>query len=112
MNIATGPASSRPQWSGASPRSVISVLERAKTQDDTMSSTTDSIVDIERLDISLQCTARALDSDQKNGTFDLTLIDTRASDHSAPHLPMPFDLTLENMESTFMSSSKLCDSKK
>ena len=108
MNIATP----RPQWSGASPRSVISVLERAKTQDETMSSTTDSIVDIERLDISLQRTTKSLDSDQKNGTFDLTQFDTRASDQSAPHLPMPFDLTLEDMESTLISSSKLCDSKK
>jgi hypothetical protein len=95
MNIVNGNGSNRQQWSGAPRGTIISVLERARVRDHTMSSTTNSIDKNETSDISLVNLAKRIDPERKNETYVIP-----NSTCEILNKPIISDLVVEDFDST------------
>ena len=110
MNIVTENRSHRQQWSNEPRGTIISVLERARTQDQTMSSTTDPIDDDQMLDISLINLAKRVDPNRKNETY--VIPNSSQSNNPTcdmPNRPIINDLIVEDFDSTLTPQAKQDD---
>jgi len=106
MNIINGNGSNRQQWSGISRGTVISVLERARARDQTMSTTTNSTDNNETSDISLINLAKRIDPDRKNETYVIP-----NSSREIPNKPIITDLAVEDFDSTLINQTRQNDKK-
>lgn len=114
MNIVSGAGSNRQQWSGASRGTVISVLERARAQEHTMSSTIDSTDDDnnETSDISLINLAKRIDPDRKDETYILPDSDESSNlTCEVSKKPVISDLVVEDLDVTLIPQAKQDDVK-
>ena len=112
MNINSGNGSNRQQWSPASRGTIISVLERARAQDHTMSSTTSSSDNNETSDVSLANLAKRIDPNRKNETY--TIPNSTESSNSTceiPNKPVISDLVVEDFDATLIPQTKQDDNK-
>jgi len=106
MNIINGNGSNRQQWSGISRGTVISVLERARARDETMSTTTNSTDNNETSDISLINLAKRIDPNRKNETYVIP-----NSSREIPNKPIITDLAVEDFDSTLINQTRQNDKK-
>lgn len=104
MNINSGNGSNRQQWSPASRGTIISVLERARAQDHTMSSTTSSSDNNETSDVSLANLAKRIDPNRKNETYVIP-----NSTCEIPNKPIISDLFVEDFDATLVPQTKQDD---
>jgi hypothetical protein len=104
MNIINGNGSNRQQWSGISRGTVISVLERARAKEHTMSTTTNSTDNNETSDISLINLAKRIDPDRKNETYVIP-----NSSCEIPNKPIISDLVIEDFDSTLTNQTRQND---
>ena len=110
MNIVIENRSNRQQWSNEPRRTIISVLERARTQDQTMTSTIDATDDDQMLDISLINLAKRVDPNRKNETY--VILNSSQSDNPTcdiPNRPIINDLVVEDFDSTLTTQAKQDD---
>jgi hypothetical protein len=113
MNIVSGNGYNRQQWSGASRGTVLSVLERARAQDHTMSSTIDPTDDNnETSDISLINLAKRIDPNSKNETYNLpNSVELSNPTCEISNKPIISDLVVEDFDSTLTTQAKQDDEK-
>jgi hypothetical protein len=104
MNINNGNGSNRQHWSPASRGTIISVLERARAQDHTMSSTTSSSDNNETSDVSLANLAKRIDPNRKNETYVIP-----NSTCEIPNKPIISDLFVEDFDATLVPQTKQDD---
>jgi hypothetical protein len=112
MNIINGNGSNRQQWSGAPRGTIISVLERARVRDHTMSSTTNSTDNDGTSDISLLNLAKRIDPERKNETYVIPN-STESSNSICVILNKPIisDLVIEDFDSTLTAQSRLLENR-
>jgi hypothetical protein len=108
MNIINVNGSNRQQWSGASRGTIISVLERARARDHTMSSTINSTDNNQTSDISLINLAKRTDPERKNDTY---VIPNSVSTCEIPNKPIISDLVVEDFDLTLINQTKREDKK-
>jgi hypothetical protein len=106
MNIVNGNGSNRQQWSGAPRGTIISVLERARVKEDTMSSTINSNDNNETSDISLLNLAKRIDPEKKHETY---VVPNSTCD--IPNKPIISDLVIEDFDSTITNQPKLLENR-
>ncbi|CAF2699339.1 unnamed protein product [Rotaria sp. Silwood2] len=112
MNIIRESRFNRQKWSNVTPGTIISVLERAPAQDDTISSTTDSTDNNQTSDISLINLAKRVDPNKKNETYVIpNIIESLNSPCDISNKPIINDLTVEDYDSTLTNQAKQNDSK-
>jgi hypothetical protein len=112
MNIINGNGSNRQQWSGASRGTIISVLERARARDHTMSSTMTSTDNNETSNISLINLAKRIDPDRKNETYVIPNSDVSSnSTCEILNKPIISDLVVEDFDSTLTTQTRQDDKK-
>jgi hypothetical protein len=112
MNINSGNGPSRQQWSAASRGTIISVIERARARDHTMSSTTSSSDSHETSDISLTNLAKRIDPHRKNETY--VIPNSSESSNSTCEItnkPVISDLVVEDFDATLTAQTKQDDNK-
>ena len=107
MNINNGNGSNRQQWSGAPRGTIISVLERARVKEDTMSSTITSNDNNEGSDISLANLAKRIDPDKKHETY----VIPNSTTCDTPNKPIISDLVVEDFDSTLKNQPKVLENR-
>jgi hypothetical protein len=115
MNIASSNGSNRAQWSPAPRGTIISVLERARAQDRSMSNTANSTATTEASDISLGNLAKRVDQNRKkNETYELPSPEPVLSLNLPSEIqakPIISDLVVEDFDSTLTSELKQTEQK-
>ncbi|CAF3443277.1 unnamed protein product [Rotaria socialis] len=112
MNTVTESKSNRPHWSNAARGNIISVLERALTQDHTMSSTSGSAENTQTFDITLTSLAYRVDPDKKHETCAISNKDeSKNSTSIIPDKSIIADLRVEDYDLTLTIQTKHDDPK-
>ncbi|CAF0887007.1 unnamed protein product [Rotaria sordida] len=119
MNIISENKSNRQKWSNVPRGTIISVLERAPTQDHTMSSTTNSTDNNnnnnnnnQTSDISLINLSKRVDPNKKNETYVIpNTIESTNSTCNISNKPIINDLIIEDYDSTLTNQTKQNDLK-
>ena len=112
MNIINGNGSNRQQWSGAPRGTILSVLERARVRDQTMSSTMTSTDNDEASEISLANLAKRIDPERKNETYVIpNSTETTNSTCDTPNKPIIADLVVEDFDSTLTTQSRVLENR-
>lgn len=113
MNLNVEQKSNRSHWSNAARGTIISVLERAHTQDRTMSSTADSNSNTQTLDVTLTSLAQRVDPNRKCETYlELKTVEsTNSTSDTVLNKPIATDLVIEDCEATLINQLKQDDQK-